>query len=104
MTHFDYICIGGGSGGIASANRAAKLKKIAKLNPAFVFTTSFVSKSRIPVTPRQSIIFDIVVRQPEPHASQLSKGPQHCRVDPDSHGTMLAWHLPTQQQSSAPSV
>ncbi|AIG00226.1 glutathione reductase [Alteromonas australica] len=24
MTHFDYICIGGGSGGIASANRAAK--------------------------------------------------------------------------------
>lgn len=22
-THFDYICIGGGSGGIASANRAA---------------------------------------------------------------------------------
>ena len=23
-THFDYICIGGGSGGIASANRAAR--------------------------------------------------------------------------------
>ncbi len=22
-THFDYLCIGGGSGGIASANRAA---------------------------------------------------------------------------------
>lgn len=22
-THFDYICIGGGSGGIASANRAS---------------------------------------------------------------------------------
>ena len=30
MTHFDYICIGGGSGGIASANRAAKHgKKVA---------------------------------------------------------------------------
>ncbi|MFC3094829.1 glutathione-disulfide reductase [Alteromonas sediminis] len=30
MSHFDYICIGGGSGGIASANRAAKYgKKVA---------------------------------------------------------------------------
>lgn len=30
MSHFDYICIGGGSGGIASANRAAKHgKKVA---------------------------------------------------------------------------
>lgn len=30
MTHFDYICIGGGSGGIASANRAARYgKKVA---------------------------------------------------------------------------
>jgi len=27
MTHFDYICIGGGSGGIASANRAAKERR-----------------------------------------------------------------------------
>jgi glutathione reductase (NADPH) len=30
MADFDYICIGGGSGGIASANRAAKHgKKVA---------------------------------------------------------------------------
>ena len=31
MTHFDYICIGGGSGGIASANRAAKHGKKAAI-------------------------------------------------------------------------
>lgn len=31
MKHFDYICIGGGSGGIASANRAAKHGKKAAI-------------------------------------------------------------------------
>ena len=47
-THFDYICIGGGSGGIASANRAAMhgakvLLVLAAVFSAFTATSEIVA-------------------------------------------------------------
>lgn len=51
-THFDYLCIGGGSGGIASANRAAmygaKVALIeAKISAALVSTLAAYRKGDV---------------------------------------------------------
>ena len=104
MTHFDYICIGGGSGGIASANRAAKHGKKAAIMEAkdiggtcvnvgcvpkkmFVYASEYREKMEEAETRRKDLLKEItdkVVNDFEcklKSAMELINGVAHVGVD-----------------------